>query len=192
MIIYVTLMPVILAGIFNMVFCKMSIFETIKKPIDNYKTFVDGKRIFGDNKTYKGFLGMIFLGIISSVLWGFLCSNNYYLQSYNLFYKNYDNTITYNILIGFLLGLIYVVFELPNSFIKRRLNIVEGKTATGLLGFLFIFIDQADSLFGCVAVINIFYKLTFVQYILFVFVGACTHIVINITLYFLKIRRNMF
>ena len=38
---------------------------------------------------------------------------------------------TYNLLIGALLGLFYALFELPNSFLKRRLDIKPGKTIKG-------------------------------------------------------------
>lgn len=53
---YVTLMPTIFAGIINMIWCKLSILKSIQTPIDSGKNFVDGKRIFGDNKTWKGLI----------------------------------------------------------------------------------------------------------------------------------------
>ena len=65
----------------------------------------------------------------------------------------------YNILIGFLLGLGYSLFELPNSFIKRRLDIKPGKTTNGFKKMFFIFLDQADSVFGVCLVVCLFYKI---------------------------------
>ena len=56
---YVTLMPVILAGILNMIFCKSSLLEAVYRPMDAGLMLKDGKRLFGDNKTWKGFFGMI-------------------------------------------------------------------------------------------------------------------------------------
>ena len=50
---YITLLPVILAGIMNMVWCKTSLLKALKKPMDMGKCLSDGKRIFGDNKTWK-------------------------------------------------------------------------------------------------------------------------------------------
>jgi len=38
-----------------------------------------------------------------------------------------------NALVGFALGFAYVLFELPNSFIKRRLDIAPGKQANNAL-----------------------------------------------------------
>ncbi|MFA5658618.1 MAG: CDP-archaeol synthase [Oscillospiraceae bacterium] len=189
---YITLLPAILAGILNMIWCRLPVLTTINVPIDFRKNFSDGKRIFGDNKTWRGFVGMMLLGCICAVLWGFLCDTNEHLTAHNYFYARYDNTFSYNIIIGLLIGLSYALFELPNSFIKRRLNIVPGKTHSGILKIFFIFFDQADSLFGCVLIICIFYPMTLWFYMLYVFIGAATHIVINTLLYFCGLRKNMF
>ena len=46
-------------------------------------------------------------------------------------YATRENTIGYNGIMGLSLGFVYAVFELPNSFIKRRVGITPGKTAEG-------------------------------------------------------------
>lgn len=188
---YVTLLPTIIAGIFNMIFCKLSILKKLQYPIDGNKNFIDGKRIFGDNKTWKGLLGYIVFNICTSILWGLIC-NSVNLNSYNFFYVYHENTVVYNLLIGLLLGLSYSLFELPNSFLKRRLDIEPGKTTKGFKKIFFIVLDQADSIFGCCLVVAIFYKMSFGFYLLYVLIGTVTHIVLNILLYFMKLRKNMF
>ena len=124
---YVTLLPVVIAGIANMVWCKIRAFDFLKKPIDFGKNLPDGKRIFGDNKTFKGFIGMIIFGILFSVLWGAILGCGDTLCNYNYYYRNHPNTVAYNVLIGALGGFAYALFELPNSFLKRRLGITPGK-----------------------------------------------------------------
>lgn len=188
---YMTLMSTIIAGILNSIWCKMKILEKTKVPMDGYKNFTDGKRIFGDNKTWKGFVGYIVLNIMMAILWGFICKT-LNLEQYNFFYFNYSNTIIFNVLIGFLLGLAYALFELPNSFLKRRLDIIPGKNTGGMKKYIFIFLDQADSIFGCVFVVWLFYSLTWKLYLCYVLLGAFTHIVINILLYYLHLRKNKF
>ena len=190
---YITLLPIILAGIVNMVWCKIKICDFLRKPIDLKKNFSDEKRIFGDNKTFKGFIGMIVFGIIFSVLWGFVSKNSIFLNSHNYFYRNYDNSVVYNILTGALSGFAYALFELPNSFLKRRLDITPGKNdISGFKKVFFIFLDQADSIFGCVLVVCIFCPLPLWYYFVYVIVGALTHIIINMLLYFCHLRKNMF
>ena len=190
-IIYLTLSSSIIAGILNMIFCKINIFNIPNVPIDMNKNFIDGKRIFGNNKTWKGFFGYIFLNIFCSIILGIIC-NIFNLNSLNYFYMIYPNNIIYNTLFGLLLGLAYALFELPNSFMKRRIGIEPGKTIKGIKKIFFIFLDQADSIFGIVLVICLFYPLTISQYFLYVLLGAITHIIINILLYFMKLRKNMF
>lgn len=189
---YVTLMPVIFAGILNMVWVKLPYLSSWSKPIDKNKNFYDDKRIFGANKTWKGFIGMIIFAIISTIIWGLICSKLQYLNANNYLYRNNDNSLTYNIYIGFLLGLAYALLELPNSFLKRRINIVPGKTLKGLKSIFFVLLDQADSIFGCVLVIAFVYPMSFKFYIAYVCLGALTHIVINMCLYLAKLRKNMF
>ncbi len=188
---YVTLFPTIIAGVLNMVWCKSSILKKANIPMDGGKNFIDGKRIFGDNKTFKGAFGYIIFNTISAVLWGFIC-NKCNIENYNFFYIHYTNTFFYNVLIGLMLGIAYSLFELPNSFLKRRLGIAPGKTTKGLKKIFFVLLDQADSIFGCCLIVNIFFRMTFEFYILYVFVGAITHIVINVLLYLFKLRKNMF
>ena len=61
---YLTLMPVILAGIANMIFCKSSLLDSVNQPIDAGRLLGDGRRLFGANKTWKGFWGMVFWGLL--------------------------------------------------------------------------------------------------------------------------------
>ncbi|MGN0689902.1 MAG: CDP-archaeol synthase [Oscillospiraceae bacterium] len=190
---YISLLPVILAGIFNMVWCKIRFCSFLSIPVDNGKNFKDGKRIFGDNKTWKGFVGMIIFGALFTVLWGYICSLNTYLSEHNYFYVNFENTFLYNLATGALTGFAYALFELPNSFIKRRLDITPGKPSEDKLKrAFFIFLDQADSIFGCVLVICLVCPLPVWYYFLYVAVGAVTHIIFNMLLYFCHLRKNMF
>lgn len=188
---YVTLLPPIIAGVFNMIWCKLPILKSLQIPMDFNKNFIDKKRIFGDHKTWKGFIGYLILNPLFTTIWGLIC-NISNINNYNYFYINYDNTFLYNLFIGFLLGLGYSLFELPNSFIKRRLDIKPGKTTNGFKKLFFIFLDQADSVFGVCLVVCLFYKLGLKLYLIYVLLGALTHIVFNMILYFLKLRKNMF
>ncbi len=188
---YITLMSPILAGILNMIWCKSKILKKLAIPIDGNRKFIDGKRIFGDNKTWKGLIGYVILNIFTACLWGLICSVSK-MEQYNFLYINHDNTFTYNIIIGILLGLAYALCELPNSFIKRRLDILPGKTTKGIKKIFFIVLDQADSVIGCVLVANYFYKMTLFMILGYIALGTITHILINMMLYFMRLRKNMF
>lgn len=188
---YITLISPIISGIINSIFCKTQHLNSINKPIDLGKNFIDKKRIFGDHKTWKGLFGYIILNIIFSVIFGYIW-NITNLEKYNFFYINHENTLLFNILIGILLGLGYSLFELPNSFIKRRLDIKPGKTIEGFKKIFFIIFDQADSVFGVALVVWLFYPIGIRIYLFYIVLGTVTHLLINMLLYFLHFRKNMF
>lgn len=180
---YITMLSIILGGILNMLFCKTKIYQKYNIPIDFGKTY-KGKQIFGNNKTWIGFISMIVFCIITQILWGFICKL-FSLQ--NNLYINYQNNIYTNFILGFCFGFLYMLFELPNSFIKRRLNIKPGKTENKL----FFVIDQIDSLIGVMLVLFFTSNINFITYLNYVILGGITHIIINLCLYKLKIRKNL-
>ena len=183
-------MGVLFGGITNMIFTKTPFYQKHKKPIDNGKTFKDGKRIFGDNKTWIGFLSMIILCLLSQIFVGFLCAI-FQINHYNDLYTVFENTVLNNAWLGCLFGFIYMLFELPNSFIKRRIDIQPGKTKKSGLGCIFFIIDQIDSLIGIGLVMIIICKITIPTTIGYIIFGALLHITTNVILYALKIRKNI-
>lgn len=188
---YVTLVPVICSGIANMIFCKLPVCGWLNIPIDDHKTLSDGRRIYGDNKTWKGFHGYVVFHILFNVLWGeILRVTN--MEAYSFFYVRHENTFFYNLIVGWFLGLAYAMFELPNSLLKRRLDISPGKPPKGALKWLFVFLDQADSVFGIALVVWMFYDLGIKRYVLYVVLGAATHLFFNVVLYFMHLRKNPF
>ncbi len=93
--------------------------------MDFGRNFVDGKRIFGNNKTFRGFFfgwGVgIGVGLIEGMVFGF---------------NNFPVLFALLIPLGALLG------DLTGAFIKRRLSIAPG----GLLPI----VDQIDFVVGAV------------------------------------------
>lgn len=187
---YITMLSVIFGGILNMVFTKTPIYKKLKKPIDCGKNFSDGRRIFGDNKTFIGFFSMMIFCCISQLIEGIIL-NSLDMSARNEFYIRHENTPIFNIIIGILLGAAYMIFELPNSFIKRRIGIPSGKTAKGIAGKIFFIIDQLDSMIGVMLILYAASGISFGKYLLYVFLGGVTHISVNAILYASKIRKNL-
>lgn len=159
--IYWLFLPVIAGGVLNMIFVKLPILRFMRKPMDGGRTY-KGKRIFGDNKTWKGFFGMIVLtGLSALLIWG-------------------------DFLFGAWLGLGYAIAELPNSFIKRRIGIKEGKSG----GFIATLFDQMDSVIGCIVFYPLFYPLTWQETLGILTVGTATHYIVNILLFYAKLKKQ--
>ena len=165
---YITLMPVILAGVLNMIFCKSSLLEAAYRPMDGGLILKDGKRLFGANKTWKGFLGMLVWGALAQILWGLLLKSLPSLEKLHLVYAFYENTVLF----------------------KRRLEIREGKTAENGWKWTFIWIDQIDSLIGCIIFLLFYIPLSWQQMLGILILGAGTHLGVNRLLYWAKLRKN--
>lgn len=188
---YITMLPVILAGILNMVCVKQKWFKKYAKPLDRNAVLKDGKRIFGDNKTDFGIITMIICSVITHIIWGYICSVWSTGRELNQLYKVYENNICFNLALGWIMGVAYMIFELPNSFIKRRLEIPDGKTLNGVKGKIFMVVDQVDSLFGVIAVLAFVSPITIGEYFNYIILGGLTHITANWIMYKMKIRRNL-
>jgi CDP-2,3-bis-(O-geranylgeranyl)-sn-glycerol synthase len=128
------------------------------KPIDGGKNFIDGRRLFGSHKTWKGFLGPLIIGIPISmavyllflILWPVIVPivemaasmGQYKLYSNVSIYEFYfiGGPIPYGLLIllirCFLCGYGASIGDLVGSFLKRRFNISSGAP--------FWLVDQLD------------------------------------------------
>ena len=186
----ISLLPVILAGIEVMIFVKLPIFDSLKTPMDGGKRLRDGKRLFGDHKTWKGFLAYPFFTACWTIILGLVASFFPRYEAMNYLYANHDNRFFYNLWIGLALGLAYALFELPNSYMKRRLNIDEGESSDNLSRYFFIFIDQADSVIGCVLVLALVYPMSPGFFLAYVCLGAGLHILLNFLLQLAGLRKH--
>ncbi len=187
--IYVSLAPAIFAGILNMVWVKVPVLGCLARPIDAGRTLRDGRRVFGDNKTWKGLLGMLFLGALCGIAWGAVLSGSA-AEPYNLFYGVRQNTPGWSGVTGGLLGLAYGLFELPNSFLKRRVGITPGRTRRGAWAWIFVVLDQVDSVIGCGLVLALLTPVSWSMFVAIVVLGGATHVVLNLLLYAAKLRKN--
>lgn len=185
------LLPVILGGVCNMIFIKLPVADRLKAAMDYGRFWVDGKRVLGDNKTWKGFLGMIFITALWMAVFGQLNSHFDWARALSILDSSrFDFPLAYWIY-GGLWGFGYVLFELPNSFIKRRINIGPGENHPGPIGLFFLFMDQADSVIGCMILMLFFYTPTLQEAAIIFVLGTVIHYVINILLYLVGLKNQI-
>lgn len=112
-----------------------------RAPLD-FGITVRGRRLFGANKTWRGAVVMVCGATAFAVL----------LAAVNAWFMHLPAPIeyaqTHPARWGALLGLGYILGELPNSFVKRQLDIAPGAMGHGPTGRLFWIVDQLDSLVG--------------------------------------------
>ena len=135
------------------------------KRIDFGRNFVDGKRIFGNNKTFRGFFfgwGMgIGVGLAEGLVFGF---------------QNYPILFALIIPLGALLG------DLVGAFIKRRMGIAPG----GLLPI----IDQVDFVVGAVVFSIPLYLIGWEVAVLVLLITPPIHLFTNFLAYKMKLKKN--
>ena len=179
------MVPYILAGVCNMLLVKSNFLIGLNKPIDNGLLWFDNKPILGKNKTWRGFIGMVvFTTVWMVLLWILIPENMFFIGRFHTL------SFLFVMLVGFLTGLGYVIFELPNSIIKRRLNIVPGSNKKGFVGYLFMFIDQADSVVGIIIALYFIAPVNMLQAFIIFIGGTVTHYLVNLGLYFAKLKNQ--
>jgi len=170
--IFVLSIPLIVGGVIHMLFVKLDILPALKKPID--------EKLFGKNKTWRGFVVMpmaTWPGVVLAQGLDKLFNNEPLLANQS------------SLLLALILGFAYCLSELPNSWMKRRLGIKEGQTSDEWK-WLFVVIDQADSAIGCLLgymlVVNISWDIFWAT----IFFGTGLHLILNMLLYQIGVRKN--
>lgn len=118
--------PVVIGGVLHMLAVTQDWLPGLRRPIN--------RRLFGANKTWRGIL-------LVPLLTAFGASCLYPVEWLLDDQRIYGNQL---VLAGWVAGCGYVLAELPNSLMKRRLGIAAGETPARH-SRLFIFLDQFDS-----------------------------------------------
>lgn len=109
--------------------------KPLNKPIDFNKEY-RGKRIFGDHKTFRGFIFGTIAAIIATYIQHKLSGRDPF-DTYSIF--NYSDLFK-SLLLGGLMGFGALAGDSIKSFFKRQVNIAPGDS-------MFIF-DQIDFIIG--------------------------------------------
>ncbi|MDQ3936306.1 MAG: CDP-archaeol synthase, partial [Actinomycetota bacterium] len=107
----------------------------LRRPIDGGAT-LRGRRLLGDNKTWRGALVMFSGGTASALA----------LSRVRWFRERLPDELAATPAPAYaaLLGLAVVAGELPTSFVKRQLGIAPGQRRRAAIGAAFALYDQGD------------------------------------------------
>ena len=160
-------LPLVISGGLHMMIVRFDWLQALKIPIH--------KALLGPNKTWRGVIVMAVTAALGAWLTSFAWPDAF--GSWNPF------------VLGALLGLAYALAELPNSYLKRRLGIAPGKRPAQNRAW-FALADQADSAIGCALVYGWALRLSAMTILLFVAVGPAVHLVVNYSLYLMRLRKE--
>lgn len=164
---------------------KFGWFPYLAQPVDCGKTF-RGKRLFGANKTFRGF---IIVGLGTALGFGIQAA---VLRNFPWFMRLelIEYSVLKSIALGFAVGAAAMLSELPNSFVKRRLNIEPGRQSEGYLRVLFYFFDQVDFLLGAWLVLSVVIDVSLMRILWSLFFVFFVHQILNVAGYLLGMRSS--
>ena len=171
-----------LAGLLHTAWMRSPVSRRFAIPLDGGST-IRGRRLFGDNKTVRGFLAMVpgagltFFslalmigpGRTSDALWAL-------------------SPLGYAAL-GIWAGLGFMLGELPNSFVKRQLDIAPGQPPHGRLAALACFVvDRLDSIVGMLAAVSLTVPTSWLTWIYVIIFGPAIHWSFSVLLFRLGVK----
>ena len=141
-----------------------------KTVVDLGRNFADGRRIFGDGKTFKGLVAGIVVGTFVGVLLA---------MAFAGFLPGLDFQTKTNV--AFLLSVGTMAGDLLGSFIKRRINIPSGAQHE--------FFDQLLFLGGALLFASPYYMPGVEEVIFLVIVTYAMHKLFDLIAHFLKLKK---
>lgn len=131
--------PVLGAPVVHAPMLRYDLLGSLKRPLDGGRT-LRGRRLFGDNKTWRGAL-MMSGGVMGAA--ALLHRSRWYRERLPEPLRD-----AHPAAFGAAVALGTVGGELPNSFVKRQLDIAPGAQRRSVAGATFFVLDQGDLVLG--------------------------------------------
>lgn len=170
------LVAFVFAGALQAVWLYSKAGRRFNRPLDGGRRF-RGQRIFGDNKTYRGFVVMVPGSGVAFLVLGLLTRQAAGSALWPIELWQFG-------LLGCWAGFGFMLAELPNSFFKRQLQVAPGQLPDQSWAKAICFVlDQVDSVFGALLAVSIFVPVPIVTWIILLVSGAVVHWIFNLLLY---------
>jgi CDP-diglyceride synthetase len=166
--------PVLGAPVLHAPVLTFDLLPRLRRPLDLGAT-LGGRRLFGDNKTWRGAIVML-VGVVAATA---------LLSLWPWFWHKLPGGIqdAGPWVYGLLLGLGVVLGELPNSFLKRRIGIAAGTQRRGPAGALLSLYDQADFVLAIWLLLLPIWAMSVGQAAIAFAVVTAVHLLINVVGY---------
>lgn len=167
-------LPAYFANMAPVFFARLGWLKFLARPIDAGR-IISREFIFGENKTWRGLVAAVIMGVAISSIQKLLYQFDFFQQISLFDYSKYF------LIFGFLAGLGAILGDLLKSFFKRRLKIKSGLS--------WPVFDQLDFVFGFL--LAIYWLVRPSAAIIFIIIALTLffHPVVNLSAYFLKIKK---
>lgn len=157
-------LPLFLSGLVLIAWMRTGYVSALDAPIDHGGTFRD-KRLFGDNKKWRGAVAYIIVSLVISSILSWL-----YTYAPTYIHPLYRNS---PLLVGLTFSVSYIAGELANSFVKRQFGIAPG-THGGTLQHI---VDTIDGMIVVAIVLAAVFHVGFWSIATGLMIGICLHLV---------------
>jgi hypothetical protein len=170
-----------IAGLMHSAWLRSSLSRPLAIPIDGGATW-RGRRVFGDNKTIRGFVVLIPGASLSFAGLAALLSEPASL---------WQLSISGYAVLGALAGLGFMLGELPNSFVKRQLGVLPGEAPSSAtaaaIGFI---VDRVDSILGMLIAVSLTVSTPWATWGWMLLLGPAVHWFFSVLLFRLGVKRR--
>jgi CDP-2,3-bis-(O-geranylgeranyl)-sn-glycerol synthase len=166
------------AGACQALWLSAAVSRRFDRPLDGGRRW-RGRRFLGDNKTLRGFVVMVPATAAGFALVAAALPVGAAKELWPLSISAYA-------LLGGWAGLGFMAGELPNSFVKRQLDVAPGAAATGrVLGPLFAIADRCDSVLGAMVALALVVPVPVVTWLLVSVAGPAIHGLFSAAIFYL-------
>ena len=174
----------VLAGLAHSAWLGTRVSRRLMMPLDGGLRF-RGRPVFGDNKTVRGFVVMVpaaalaFAGLSAALA---ASSREGLSELWPLSIGGYAA-------LGAWAGLGFMAGELPNSFVKRQLEIAPGSAPRGTLASVLCFVgDRVDSILGALIALSLVVPTPPMMWMYVLIIGPGIHLGFSALLYRLGVK----
>lgn len=173
-----------LAGIAHAGWLRSQLSLSLSGPVDLHMTW-RGRRLFGPNKMWRGFIVMPPAAAVVFGTAGWLrpaLPAWFSAGMWDLAPLEYAG-------LGFVSGLAFMLAELPNSFVKRQLDVAPGMAPRDrTLAAIFFLVDRVDSVLGVLVVVTWLLPVAAATWAWVLLLGPGIHWLFSVWLYRLKVK----
>ncbi|MBI5444045.1 MAG: CDP-archaeol synthase [Deltaproteobacteria bacterium] len=175
----------VLAGVAQTAWFRSSRSRGLAIPLD-LGAKLRGRRLLGDNKTLRGFAVMLPAAAASFLLLRALASLDPVLAG-----RLWPLSPAAYALLGLAAGLGFMLGELPNSFLKRQLDIPPGEAAGKRWARLVFFaVDRLDSIAGMLLAVSLLVPTSWQTWAYVALAGPPIHWSFSLALYRLGVKKR--
>jgi hypothetical protein len=174
----------VIAGLAHSAWLRTRLSRRLMMPLDGGLRF-RGRRVFGENKTVRGFLVMVPAASLAFAALAAALS----VSSQDAIAELWPLSIASYGALGAWAGLGFMVGELPNSFVKRQLDIAPGSAPRGWAAAVICFVvDRLDSILGALIAVSLVVPTPPMMWVYVLLIGPGIHLGFSALLYRLGVK----